>query len=100
MLNNQRRERVETKIYLLNIEWKDTSKKKAKLHQMQDIVYQSLAREDTNHTLSKKAKNEANCENESHRDGFLIQATSRLDWNGTAVCVAASSRDFTHKGVP
>jgi len=29
------------------------------------ILYQSLAREDTNHTLSKKAKNE------SHRDGFF-----------------------------
>ena len=39
--------------------------------------FQSLAREDTNHTLSKKAKNE------SHRDGFLIQATSRLDWFGS-----------------
>jgi hypothetical protein len=40
-------------------------------------LYQSLAREDTNHTLSKKAKNE------SHRDGFLIQATGRLDWFGS-----------------
>ena len=40
--------------------------------------YQSLAREDTNHTLSKKK-----AKNESHRDGFLIQATSRLDWFGS-----------------
>jgi hypothetical protein len=40
-----------------------------------DIVLStSLAREDTNHTLSKKAKNESH-----HRVGFLIQATSRLD---------------------
>ena len=43
----------------------------------QDMVYQSLTREDTNHTLSKKAKDE------SHRDGFLIQATNRLDWFGS-----------------
>ena len=45
--------------------------------------YQSLAREDTNHTLSKKAKNE------SHRDGFLKSRRlgtafpSRLDWFGS-----------------
>jgi hypothetical protein len=57
------------------------------------LVLQSLllAREDTNHTFSEKAKMNP----PGSRDGFLIQATSRLDWFGSPAALIAAAGEGT-----